>query len=212
MTTSPSWRLKRYGRCIPDSTGGKQWKVFEANDNGPEMFLTIVKSGYLLVLQGQESLDTIPFLGGSVKVQHKSENLIFRYTVNGESRVMRMQLDGAEECARAVAELKKYVSVTTQDATPPPPPPSNQPPAEASAPAAQEKVEVEPEVVTGSLTIRRLTQHILGESAVTLPQAYRDPSQAPGDLEPVLRLCLLDPGFPAFVESVEDELRKLLEG
>ncbi|TNN43675.1 Meiotic recombination protein REC114 [Liparis tanakae] len=142
MATSPSWRLKRYGRCIPDSTGGKQWKVFESNDNGPEMFLTIVKSGYLLVLQGQESLDTIPFLGGSVKG----------------------------------------------------------------------KVELEPEVVTGSLTIRRLTQHILGESAVTLPRAYRDPPPAAGDLEPVLRLCLLDPGFPAFVESVEDELKKLLEG
>ncbi|XP_034384560.1 meiotic recombination protein REC114 [Cyclopterus lumpus] len=214
MATSQAWRLKRYGRCIGDSTRRTLWKVFDLNDNGPEMFLTIVKSGYLLVMRGQESLDTIPFLSGSdsVKVQQKSENLIFRCTVNGESRMMRMQFDGIEECASAVETLKEYVSVTTQDGTPSPP---NQPPAEASAPVTQncqgKAMEVDPEVVRGSLSIKHLTQHILGETVVTLPQVYRHASLAQGDLEPILRVCLLDPSFPAFVEKVEEELRKLLE-
>lgn len=56
-----------------------------------------------------------------------------------------------------------------------------------------------------------LWQHFLGETAVTLPQVYHHSSQAQGDLEPILRVCLLDPSFHALVEKVEVELRKLLQ-
>lgn len=40
---------------------------------------------------------------------------------------------------------------------------------------------------------------------------YRHSFVAQGELEPILRVCLLDPSFHAFVEKVEGELRKLLE-
>lgn len=56
-----------------------------------------------------------------------------------------------------------------------------------------------------------LLQHFLGETAVALPEIYRHGFLAQGDLEPLLRVCLLDPSFHAFVEKVEGELRKLLE-
>lgn len=56
-----------------------------------------------------------------------------------------------------------------------------------------------------------LPQHFLGETALALPQVYRHSCLAQGDLEPILRICLLDPSFHAFVEKVEGELRKLLE-
>lgn len=56
-----------------------------------------------------------------------------------------------------------------------------------------------------------LPQHFLGEAAVTLPQVYQHCSWAHGDLEPFLRVCLLDPSFHAFVEKVEGKLRKLLQ-
>ncbi|XP_031704347.1 meiotic recombination protein REC114 isoform X2 [Anarrhichthys ocellatus] len=219
MATSQAWRLKRYARFRRGSAGGKPWKIFEANGN-KQMFLTVVESGYLLVLQGQDSLDTIPLLCGSdfLKVHQKSDNLMFRYTVMGESRMMRMQFDGSsraeaiKECSSAVEKLMEYTSVTTLDDTPLPP---IQSPAEASAPVIQtcqgKAVEVDPEAVQGSLSIKRLTQHMLGETAVTLPQVYRHGSLAQGDLGPVLRMCLLDPSFPAFVEKVEGELRKLLQ-
>ncbi|XP_040899227.1 meiotic recombination protein REC114 [Toxotes jaculatrix] len=219
MATSQVWRLKRYGRFVPSprETGGKPWKVFEANGSKPEIVLTIVESGYLLVLQGQESLDTIPLLCGSdcLKVHQKSDNLMFRFTVKGESRMIRMQFDGrsraeaVKQCSSAVEKLMEYTSVTTQDDAPPP---HNQPPAEVSAPVIQGKaVEAEPEVVQGSLSVKRLTQHFLGETTVTLPQVYHHGWLAQGDLEPILRVCLLDPSFYAFVEKVEGELRKLLQ-
>lgn len=44
-----------------------------------------------------------------------------------------------------------------------------------------------------------------------LPEVYRHSRLTQGDLELLLRVCLLDPSFPAFVEKVEAELRKLLE-
>ncbi|XP_005727756.1 meiotic recombination protein REC114 [Pundamilia nyererei] len=58
MISTRIWKLKRYGRFIPGSkeTGVTPWKVLEAKDNKPEIVLTIVESGHLLVLQGQESL------------------------------------------------------------------------------------------------------------------------------------------------------------
>ncbi|XP_068430092.1 meiotic recombination protein REC114 isoform X2 [Clinocottus analis] len=212
IATSRTWRLKRYARFTPGSTDGKLWKVFEANGNEPEIFLTIMNSRYLLVMQGQTSLDVIPFLRGSncVKIKHKSETLILRYTVNGESRMTRMQFDGIEECSSAVKKLTEYMSFTTEDDTPLP---HNQSPAEASAQVTQNcqgnAVEVDPEVVQGSLSIRRLTQHMLGETPVTLPHVYRHASSAHEDLENIVRVCLLDPSFPVFVEAVEEELKKL---
>lgn len=117
-----------------------------------------------------------------------------------------------KECSSAVEKLMEYMPVASQDDAPLP---SNQSPTEFTAPVIQtchgKAVGVEPEVVQGSLSIKRLTQHFLGEAAVTLPQVYHHGSLAQGDLEPILRICLLDPSFHAFVEKVEGELRKLLQ-
>ncbi|XP_003437699.1 meiotic recombination protein REC114 isoform X2 [Oreochromis niloticus] len=222
MIATRIWKLKRYGRFIPGSkeTGVKPWKVLETKDNKPEIVLTIVESGHLLVLQGQESLDTIPLLCGSdsIKVHQKSDNLIIRFIVKGESRMIRMQFDGCSmaeainECSSAVEKLMEYIPVTTQDYAPPQP---NQPPAAVPASAVQtcqeKAVGVKPEVVQGTVSIKRLTQHCLGDTAVTLPRVYQHSSFGQGDLEHFLRVCLLDPTFYGFVEKVEGELRKLVE-
>ncbi|XP_028258085.1 meiotic recombination protein REC114 [Parambassis ranga] len=221
MASGQTWRLKRYGRFVPGSnvTGGNSWKIFEATCSEPIVF-TIVEAGYMMVLQGQECLDTIPLLcgPGSLKMHQKSDNLIFRYTVKGESRMMRMQFDGSSraeainECSSAVEKLMQYVPVTTQDDAPLHP---NQPPSEAPAPATQtcqDKAErVELEVLQGSVSIRHLTQHFLGETTVILPEIYRHSCLTPDDLEPILRVFLLDPSFPSFVEKVEEGLKKMLQ-
>ncbi|KAM3626278.1 uncharacterized protein V6R79_026161 [Siganus canaliculatus] len=221
MATRQAWRLKRYGRFLSGSE--KTWKVFETKGNKSEIFLTIVQSGYLLVLQGQESLDTVPLVQASdiLRVHQKSDILMLRFMVEGESRLIRMQFDGRNRaeainaCSNAVGTLRVYIPAFTQNDGPPPP---KKPPTEVSASAAQSQqhsqgktVGIEPEVVQGPLPIRRLAQHFLGEAALTLPQVYHHDALAQCDLEPVLRICLLDPSFPAFVEKVEGELTKLLK-
>ncbi|KAL3065191.1 hypothetical protein OYC64_015381 [Pagothenia borchgrevinki] len=217
MDTSHTWTLKRYGRYVPGSTDGTPLKLFEANRDKPDIFLTIAASGHLLIFQGQESLDAVHLLGGTnvFKVQQKSDNLMLRFTDEGEKRMMRMQFDGSsrkeaiKDCSSAGKKLMEYMSVTAQEDAPLPP---NQSPAETPAPVIQQKaVGAEPEVAQGSLTITRLTQHILGEHALILPQLYRNNSTIQGDLEPILRVLLLDPSFHAFVEKVEGELKKLLQ-
>nr|XP_020448037.1 meiotic recombination protein REC114 isoform X1 [Monopterus albus]XP_020448039.1 meiotic recombination protein REC114 isoform X1 [Monopterus albus] len=215
MATGRVWKLKRYGRLVPASREIRRelWKVFEVKRDKPEIVLTIVESGYLLVSQGQESLDTIFLVTGSdsLKVHQRSDNLMLRLTLEGESRLIRMQFDGRsraeaiKECSSALEKLMEYVPVTTEDDAPLP---SNQPPSETSRVTA---MGVEPEVVPGSLSLKRLAQHYLGEAAVTLPRAYYHGSLEQGDLEPLLRVCLLDPSFPAFVEKVEEELKKLVQ-
>ncbi|XP_029702033.1 meiotic recombination protein REC114 isoform X2 [Takifugu rubripes] len=196
MTTKNTWKLKRYGRFIPDSDvkGSTSWKVYEKHEKKPELLITIVEAGYLLVLQGKECLDTIPLLcvADALKVHQKLDNLMFRFTLKGEGRMVRMQFDGRsraealQECSSAVEKLREYTTVSQDDALQA----ANQSPADAPAPA---------------------TQHFLGETVVRLPEVYRHSYFTQGDLELILRICLLDPSFPAFVEKVETELRKLLE-
>ncbi|XP_076012171.1 meiotic recombination protein REC114 [Genypterus blacodes] len=214
-----TWRLKRFGHLVAVSTGKEatRWKIIEAKDNEPDIVLTIVESGHLLVSQGQQCLETVMLLGASecLKVHQKSDNLVFRFTVKGESQVMRMQFSGIKreeainECSSAVVKLREYVPVTMQDN-------AARPPTEITAPVIQstqhgDTMEVEPEVVVGSLSIKCLTQHFLGERAVTLPLQYPHSFLPEGDLELFLRVCLLDPSFPALVERVEGELKKLLQ-
>ncbi|MGH0121505.1 UNVERIFIED_CONTAM: hypothetical protein FKN15_002454 [Acipenser sinensis] len=50
---------------------------------------------------------------------------------------------------------------------------------------------------------------LLGESKLSLPLAYRHSTLPSEELGLFLRLCLLDQSFPAFVEQVEKELRKI---
>ncbi|XP_054892783.1 meiotic recombination protein REC114 isoform X2 [Poeciliopsis prolifica] len=218
MAASHIWTLRRFGHFVPQ-TGRKPWKVLEAKATEPKIVMTLLESGYLLVLQGQENLATIPLLDGSnsLKVQHKSDNLMIRFTVKGESRMMRMQFDGSStaeainQCSRAVEKLSAYVPVTSLEVAATH---SNQPPIEVppAAQACQRKTgQPESEAVHGSVSIKRLTEHFLGETTLALPNIYSPCSLASGDLEPIVRVCLLDPSFPAFVEKVQEELEKLQE-
>ena len=62
-----------------------------------------------------------------------------------------------------------------------------------------------------SLVYLFFSQHFLGEHSLSLPLVYRHSALSRGELEPFVRLCLLDPSFPALVEEVEGELRRVLQ-
>lgn len=66
--------------------------------------------------------------------------------------------------------------------------------------------------LTFSCTLQSLPlQYFLGERELSLPMAYHQCTLPSGDLEALLRLCLLDSGFPAFVEEVEKKLKELMQ-
>lgn len=218
MDTSSSWTLKRFARYVPVSKENSEipWKVYEAKKSA--ILLTIVDSGYFLVMRGQESLDTVHLVSSrdSIKVQQKSDNLVFRFTLKGASRMIRMQFDGQtreealKECSSALKKLMEYLPVTALEEAPLPP---NQTHTEIAAPVIQPGNDVghEPEPVQGKLPLKKLVEHCLGDTVLSLPQLYHHSHLAEGDLEPILRVFLLDPSFHAFVENVETELKKLLQ-
>ncbi|XP_042176117.1 meiotic recombination protein REC114-like [Oncorhynchus tshawytscha] len=118
--------------------------MFEPSESAGELVLTIVESGHMLLSQGHELLDGFSLLDAPsfLTVQQKSDTLLFRLTVKGESCSIRMQFSGSraealEERGSAVLRLKEYLPVTTQGGGPPPPlsctPTSNQPPTKTTA-------------------------------------------------------------------------------
>uniref|UniRef100_A0A4W5QPF1 REC114 meiotic recombination protein n=1 Tax=Hucho hucho TaxID=62062 RepID=A0A4W5QPF1_9TELE len=100
--------------------------MFEPSESAGELVLNIVESGHMLVPQGHDLLDGFSLLDAPsfLKVQQKSDTLLFRLTVKGESRLIRMQFSGSrtealEECGSAVLRLKEYLPATTTTQLPP---------------------------------------------------------------------------------------------
>ncbi|XP_061102957.1 meiotic recombination protein REC114 [Conger conger] len=194
-------------------------KVFEPSDTAGLLVLTIVQSGHLLVSQGQELLEGFSLIGAPsfLKVQRKSDILLFRMMAKGESRMFRLQFEGSsreealEECGKAALRLQEYVPVGTAGSAAPPH--TDQP---ASAPEHGISTEETSNDLTGvtqgtHTSVRELVQSFLGQPGSSLPLEYCHAALPSQDLGPFLRLCLLDQAFPALVEEVETELQKLAQ-
>ncbi|KTG36525.1 hypothetical protein cypCar_00040501 [Cyprinus carpio] len=195
------WKLRRYGRFLPE---GKAKSKSSASNRA-------WKEGFSL-------LNAQSFL----KIQHKSDSLLFNITIKGESRLIRLQFEGSSRaeaagfCSKAVERLQDYVPVQQHLSTPASAAPAD--PAEPGPSTQQQQQQapedaprVAPAVAMGPLSIKHLSQYFLGERELSLPMAYHQCTLPSGDLEALLRLCLLDAGFPAFVEEVEKKLKELTQ-
>ncbi|XP_034161027.2 meiotic recombination protein REC114 [Pangasianodon hypophthalmus] len=221
-TTKAFWKLKRYGRFLPKAKnvgGNSSWKVFESSESKGTLELTILESGHLLVSQAQELLEGFSLLNAQsfLKIQQKSDSLLFYFTLKEESRMIRLQFEGSSRseavdlCRKAVERLNEYLPVGTQEQ----PGPSSATHTTGISNQQQQTPVAAPQVIHDviqeSLSIRQLCQYLLGESGLSLPLAYRHYTLPPGDMEGLLRLCLLDSGFPGFVEDVEKMLKGLIQ-
>ena len=56
-----------------------------------------------------------------------------------------------------------------------------------------------------------LLQVVTGKVRGGLPAAYQQCDMSKDNISMMVQLCLTDPTFPAFVESVEQELNKIIE-
>ncbi|XP_076845571.1 meiotic recombination protein REC114 [Brachyhypopomus gauderio] len=219
-----AWPLKRYGRVVPrakDSGGSSAWKVLESSESAGKLELVILESGHLLVSQAQELLEGFSLLNARsfLKVHQKSDSLLFHLTLKGESRMIRLQFDGSNRseavdlCRKAVERLQEYLPVGTDEHCVPPPSThtSESAPCDPQKQTPIDALQDGPDVIQESLTIKQLSKHFLGQHELSLPLAYRHCTVPPGAVEELLRLCLLDSGFPAFVEEVENNLKALTE-
>nr|KAF6502280.1 REC114 meiotic recombination protein [Molossus molossus] len=219
------WPLQRYGRFMPLGTGeppgpgleagmasSPTWKVFYSNEESGYLVLTIVISGHFFISQGQTLLEGFSLIGSKnwLKIVKRMDCLLFGTTIKNKSRMFRVQFSGEskqqalERCGSCVQRLAQYVTVQVRDDG------TGQDPGPLQSHQKLEQQQyISAITITpgGRTSVTRLAQSLLASEE--LPLVYEQSPWNVEDLGPFLRCCLMDQNFPAFVEEVEKELKKL---
>ncbi|NXC88508.1 RE114 protein, partial [Cercotrichas coryphoeus] len=214
------WPLKRYGRFLPPNDGDEEgqstsWKVFESNEESGPLVLTIVESGHFFISQERTVLEGFSLIDSHkwLKIVRRADCLLLRaQTKQNQCRMFRVQFGGSsreemqEHCCSCVHKLSQYLPV--------------QGPEEQSLSQDTQAMDTEhapDEPLPDSCTslgerrsVAQLAQWALRQRSA-LPPALWQPAWSARELGPLIRLCLMDQHFPAFVEDVEKELHRLAE-
>uniref|UniRef100_A0A8B9NTC8 REC114 meiotic recombination protein n=1 Tax=Apteryx owenii TaxID=8824 RepID=A0A8B9NTC8_APTOW len=238
LGSATTWPLKRYGRFLPPADGdddegrsGTSWKVFESNEESGHLILTIVVSGHFFISQGRAVLEGFSLIDSHkwLKIVRRADCLLFG---QNECRMFRVQFGGEskeqmlEHCCNCVQKLAEYVPVQVTDE-------QSQMLYQSLSQLAHGENQVKDSEQNASLLhthapgehthyfleflpinttpLFLLLQSVL-KSKFELPLVYRHSVWSAQELGPFIRLCLMDQNFPAFVEDVEKELKKLTEG
>ncbi|XP_067829394.1 meiotic recombination protein REC114 isoform X2 [Heptranchias perlo] len=196
------WALKRYARFTPPGGASSSWEVFESSQEKGLLSLTIVQSGHFLISQGGATL----LEGFSLIEAHKwwkavrrADCVLFGSKVKNESRMFRVQFSGdshgqaLEHCSSCVQKLLQYVDVQNPE----------------GKNLNQALLLSQTTNISHSGTTE--LESMLGAASPQLPLAYQQSALNTEELGPFLRLCLMDQSFPAFVQQVEHELKKLVD-
>ncbi|NXP04286.1 RE114 protein, partial [Thinocorus orbignyianus] len=238
LGSATTWPLKRYGQFLPPTDGDSEgqntssWKVFESNEESGHLILTIVVSGHFFISHGRTVLEGFSLIDSHkwLKIVRRADCLLLRVqSKQNECRMFRVQFGGdskahmLDHCCSCVQKLAEYVPVEVADDQSQQLYPSLSQPAhgenqvritEQNALLLRIPDEPPPDSCT-SLEERRsvtqLAQAVLRKKP-ELPLVSQHLAWPARELGPFIRLCLMDRDFPAFVEDVEKELKKLTEG
>uniref|UniRef100_A0A8D1U4L9 REC114 meiotic recombination protein n=1 Tax=Sus scrofa TaxID=9823 RepID=A0A8D1U4L9_PIG len=184
----------------------KPFEVFDSNEESGHLVLTIVISGHFFISQGQTLLN---------------KSRMFRVQFSGGSKEQAL-----EHCCSCVQNLAQYIPVqvpdgASQELRPSPGSPraggsqgkdaaQSIPPQPGSQQNLEQQLRVPASTSTpgGRISVTWLAQSLLASEK--LPLVYEQSPWNAEELGSFLRLCLMDQNFPAFVEEVEKELKKLL--
>ncbi|NXN12481.1 RE114 protein, partial [Indicator maculatus] len=237
LGSATTWPLKRYGRFLPPRDGDGEgqntsWKVFESNEESGHLILTIVVSGHFFISQGRTVLEGFSLIDSHkwLKIVRRADCLLFRAEAKqNECRMFRVQFGGTakeqmlEFCCSCVQKLAEYLPVEVTDEPSQQLHPSLSQLSSGENPkrgtdhnaSALHKV-TEPRLDSCTTlgerrSVTQLAQSVLRKKS-ELPLMYQHSAWQAQELGPFIRLCLLDQHFPAFVEDVEKELKKLTDG
>ncbi|NXA72772.1 RE114 protein, partial [Thryothorus ludovicianus] len=226
LGSATMWPLKRYGRFLPPKDGDDQrqntsWKVLESNEESGPLVLIIVESGHFFISQGRTVLEGFSLIDSHkwLKIVRKAECLLLQVQAKqNECRMFRVQFGGSskeemqEHCCSCVQKLSQYLPVQGAEE-------QSQQLCHGLSQDTQ-RMDTEhavneplPESCTGlgeRRSVAQLAQSVLRQR-LELPPALQHPVWSARELGPFIRLCLMDQHFPAFVEDVEKELRRLTE-
>ncbi|XP_027408974.1 meiotic recombination protein REC114 isoform X2 [Bos indicus x Bos taurus] len=175
----------------------KPFEVFDSSEESGHLVLTIVISGHFFISQGQTLLEGFSLIGSKnwLKIVRRMDCLLFGTTIKNKSRMFRVQFSGGsreqalEHCYSCVQNLAQYITVQVPDGI---------------------SQEFRPSPGQGKGCVQSIPpQHGSLMASEELPLVYERSAWNAEGLGPFLRLCLMDQNFPAFVEEVEKELKKL---
>uniref|UniRef100_A0A663DWC7 REC114 meiotic recombination protein n=1 Tax=Aquila chrysaetos chrysaetos TaxID=223781 RepID=A0A663DWC7_AQUCH len=208
-------------------------KVFESNEESGHLILTIVVSGHFFISQGRTVLEGFSLIDSHkwLKIVRRADCLLLCAQSKNECRMFRVQFGGdskeqmLEHCCSCVQKLAEYVPVQVTDEQ------SQKLYHSLNQLANSENQAKDTEQNASVLhTVSKKTLMLLHcyKNTVTLPfmsrtssvlkkkselpLVYQHSAWRAQELRPFIRLCLMDQNFPAFVEDVEKELKKLVEG
>ncbi|OXB81969.1 UNVERIFIED_CONTAM: hypothetical protein H355_004052 [Colinus virginianus] len=227
LASSATWPLKRYGRFLPPEDceqSGDSWKVFESHEESGQLTLTIVVSGHFFISQGRTVLEGFSLIDAQkwLRIVRRADCLLLHaQSKQNECRIFRVQFGGdseeqtLEHCCSCVQKLTEYVPVHGADE-------QSQNLCYSLSPAEDTEQDTSElradEPLPDSCTnfgerrsVMQLAQSVLRRKA-ELPLLYHHAAWNAQELGALIRLCLMDQHFPAFVDDVEKELKKLTEG
>ncbi|KFV81726.1 Meiotic recombination protein REC114-like, partial [Struthio camelus australis] len=206
-------------------------KVFESNEESGHLILTIVVSSHFFISQGRAVLEGFSLIDSRkwLKIVRRADCLLFGAESKNECRMFRIQFGGdskeqmLEHCCNCVRKLAEYVPVQVTDE-------QSQKLYQSLSQLANGESQVKDSEQSASIlhtpdepppysctslgerrSVTQLAQSVL-KSKFELPLVYQHSVWNAQELGPFIRLCLMDQNFPAFVEDVEKELKKLTEG
>ncbi|XP_030047338.1 meiotic recombination protein REC114 [Microcaecilia unicolor] len=211
------------------------WKVLESDEKSGLLTLNVVGSGHFFISQGQTLLEGFSLIDAHkwLKIGRLGDCLLFGSKIKNESRMFRVQFNGESKeralecCSNCVQKLELYVSVQVSNGQ------SHELPEKSYSQTSQENNQgINSQDATGQnrqsqhaansdepvpliakdgyISVKQILKSVL-KTGFELPIAYQYSAWSAEELEPFLRLCLLDKNFPAFVEEVEKKLQKLAE-
>ncbi|XP_076979962.1 meiotic recombination protein REC114 isoform X1 [Tamandua tetradactyla] len=206
------------------------WKVFDSSEESGYLVLTIVISGHFFISQGQTLLEGFSLINSKswLKIVRRMDCLLFGTTIKNKSRMFRVQFHGEskeqalEHCCSCVQNLAQYITVQVpegiiQELRPSPDSWAGESRGKGCVESVtlqpgshferQQRVTAQPSAPEESISVTQLAQSFLASEQ--LPLIYEQSAWGAEELGPFLRLCLMDQNFPAFVEEVEKELKKL---
>uniref|UniRef100_A0A8B9YCP2 REC114 meiotic recombination protein n=1 Tax=Bos mutus grunniens TaxID=30521 RepID=A0A8B9YCP2_BOSMU len=201
----------------------KPFEVFDSSEESGHLVLTIVISGHFFISQGQTLLEGFSLIGSKnwLKIVRRMDCLLFGTTIKNKSRMFRVQFSGGsreqalEHCYSCVQNLAQYITVQVPDGISQEfrPSPGQGKGCVQSIPPQHGNSEQQQWVPAGTsspggrTSVAWLAQSLMASEE--LPLVYEQSAWNAEGLGPFLRLCLMDQNFPAFVEEVEKELKKL---
>lgn len=203
---NPSWKLKRYASCVTTTpSSGGEWKHYDEEKN--KLVLSLTESHNLIISHGDQVLESLLLLNAQswLKGVTKGDSMMVICQIKNENRRFRVQFHGddapsaVENCSTCVKRLSTYFFIKGASGT-----------SDSTQPQTEKGVEDEP-ALNGDVPIATIAQILKGDLKKKLPLAYHNTNLPTDEMGMLIRLCLADSNFPAFVGKVEEEFEGIIK-